>query len=369
MNWALNCQLVKNVLSSLQELAKYHRAQLNIPVLCITGSNGKTTTKELMRCVLSKKYNTLATAGNLNNHIGVPLTLLSVTKDIQFAIVEIGANHVGEISLLCEIAQPDYGLITNIGKAHLGEFGGPENVIKAKSELYQYLKKTKKKIFFNSDNPLLSSLSEDTNRINYNTTFTCSLCEASPFLKIQFEDQIISSQLIGIYNLENVASVICAGKYFGVENEKIKQAIEEYIPSDSRSQILKKGSNTIISDAYNANPDSMRVAIENFSSIKSENKILILGDMLELGDYSAQEHQVILKLIMDNNFERVILIGKNFISAALAINFSAKEKFFFNTSDEFICNIQSIPLLQNNPSFILIKGSHGIRLEKVVKYL
>ncbi|MFH1003888.1 MAG: UDP-N-acetylmuramoyl-tripeptide--D-alanyl-D-alanine ligase [Bacteroidota bacterium] len=361
--------LVKNVLSSLQDLAKYHRKQLNIPILCITGSNGKTTTKDLIQCVLSKKYNILATTGNLNNHIGVPLTLLSIKKNIQVAIIEIGANHIGEISSLCEMAQPDYGLITNIGKAHLGEFGGFENVIKAKSELYQYLKKNKKKIFLNSGNPLLISLSEGIDKINYDTISTCSLQEASPFLKIQFDDQIIFSQLIGTYNLENIASAICVGKYFCVENEKIKQAIEKYIPSNNRSQILKKGNNTIVLDIYNANPVSMRVAIENFSTMNGENKILILGDMLELGNYSANEHQEILKLIMNNNFERVILVGKNFMNAASEIKFSVREKFFFNTSDELVHDIQNIPSLQNKSSFILIKGSRGIKLEKVMEYL
>lgn len=361
--------LVKDVLQTLQHLALHHRSQLKIPILAITGSNGKTTTKELIKNVLSKKYKTLATVGNLNNHIGVPLTILSITDEIEIAIVEMGANHIGEIAMLCEIAKPDFGLITNIGKAHLGEFGNFENVVKGKKELYQFIRNNNGKIFLNSDNELLVSLTTDLEKITYgtkkNSFCQCKMEDSFPFLKIKFNDKIVSSQLFGKYNFENIASTICIGKYFKVENEKIKEAIEEYVPSNNRSQILKTKSNTLLLDAYNANPSSMCAAIENFSEMEGKNKWLILGDMLELGKYEIEEHKNILQLLVEKKFQNIILVGEIFSKAVS----EGKNKFLlFKNSDELANRLKSNSPIKKS-SLILIKGSRGIKLEKVVDYL
>ncbi|TAL58009.1 MAG: UDP-N-acetylmuramoyl-tripeptide--D-alanyl-D-alanine ligase [Bacteroidetes bacterium] len=369
--------LVKDCLASLQELAKYHRSQLKIPFIAITGSNGKTTTKEFVKKILSKKYKVLATAGNLNNHIGVPLTILSITSDIEIAIIEIGANHLGEIAMLCEMAQPDYGIITNIGKAHVGEFGSFEAIVKAKTEMYRFLRQKKGKVFINSADALLLENAADIEQITYGTpTATgaeknfccCQLAEANPFLKIKYDNEVIASHLIGKYNFENLTASICIGKYFGVETKKIKEAIEEYIPSNNRSQMIQTSKNRLVLDAYNANPSSMSAAIENFYEMEGENKWLILGDMLELGDYELQEHKNILQLLIEKKIQNIILVGSVFSKAMSEIKKNSLSPLLFKNSDELVNRLKSEPL-SINPSLILIKGSRGIKLEKAVEYL
>lgn len=371
-----NYILVKDVLASLQELAIHHRQKLKIPFIAITGSNGKTTTKELIKYILSKKYKVLATAGNLNNHIGVPLTILSITSDIEIAVIEMGANHIGEIAMLCEITQPDYGLITNIGKAHLGEFGSFDAVVKAKTELFDFIRNRKGKVFINSENDILMKNVSGIEKITYgsseNNFSLCRFIDANPALKVKYENELISSQLIGKYNFENISAAICIGKYFGLDEKKIKEAIEEYVPSNNRSQVIHSEKNILILDAYNANPSSMRAAIENFYEMKGENKWLILGDMLELGEYEMQEHKNILQLITDKKFQNVILVGELFSKAA------GKEKnnfTLFKNSNELVAQLKSdlpaclqvLPL--KNSSLVLIKGSRGIKLEKIVEFL
>lgn len=360
--------LVEDVLTCLQQLATYHRKQLKSIIIAITGSNGKTTTKELIKKVLEKKYRTLATQGNLNNHIGVPLTLLSITPEIELAIVEMGANHVGEIAMLCNIAQPDYGMITNIGKAHIGEFGSFENIIKAKTELYAYIKSNGKKIFVNAEDALLMKHARGIDQITYGTRSNAycrsELVEVNPFLKIVYENQPIQSRLIGAYNFDNITVAICIGKYFGIGIADIKNAIEEYVPSNNRSQIVKTKSNEIVLDAYNANPSSMMVAIQNFYQMKGDDKWLILGDMLELGQYEVEEHKSIIKLIESKKFKHVILVGNRFDKAVLELgsNFPV-----FKTSDELLNVISHQYRIKD--ALILIKGSRGMKLERVVDFL
>ncbi|HNO71070.1 MAG TPA: UDP-N-acetylmuramoyl-tripeptide--D-alanyl-D-alanine ligase, partial [Bacteroidia bacterium] len=360
--------LVEDVLTCLQQLATYHRKQLKSIIIAITGSNGKTTTKELIKKVLEKKYRTLATQGNLNNHIGVPLTLLSITPEIELAIVEMGANHVGEIAMLCNIAQPDYGMITNIGKAHIGEFGSFENIIQAKTELYAYIKSNGKKIFVNAEDALLMKHARGIDQITYGTRSNAycrsELVEVNPFLKIVYENQPIQSKLIGTYNFDNITLAICIGKYFGIGIADIKNAIEEYVPSNNRSQIVKTKSNEIVLDAYNANPSSMMVAIQNFYQMKGDDKWLILGDMLELGQYEVEEHKSIIKLIESKKFKHVILVGNRFDKAVLELgsNFPV-----FKTSDELLNVISHQYRIKD--ALILIKGSRGMKLERVVDSL
>src|ERR1035437_9483959 len=371
--------LVKDCLATLQALAKYHRESLKdlpacrqVPFIAITGSNGKTTTKELIKSVLGKKYKVLATTGNLNNHIGVPLTVLSITSDIEIAVIEMGANHIGEIAMLCDIAQPDYGLITNIGKAHLGEFGSFDAVVKAKTELYQFIRKKKGKVFVNCENDLLmlhsSGMDKTTYGISEKAFCSCRLSGAEPFLKVTYENELISSQLIGKYNFENVAAAICIGKYFGVDVRKIKEAIETYVPSNNRSQVIKTKINTLILDAYNANPSSMCVAIENFHDMKGENKWLILGDMLELGEYEIGEHKNILQLIAEKKFNNVILVGERFSKTVSEMRINFPNQLLFKNSDQLVNRLKLTPL-SDTPSIILIKGSRGMKLEKAVEFL
>lgn len=368
-----NYILVNDVLETLQELAKYHRLQLKIPVIGITGSNGKTTTKELIAAVLNKKYKTLATHGNLNNHIGVPLTLLSITKEHEMAVIEMGANHIGEIAMLSEIVQPDFGIITNIGKAHLEGFGSPEGVIKAKSELYRYIEKTLGTLFLNKDNSLLNSLASTPKIITYGTDENndCigKLLNLTPFVELEWKarnekkyNEIIKTQIIGKYNFENILAAICIGNYFKVSAADIRDAIEKYIPSNNRSQIITKGTNTILLDAYNANPTSMQAALENFSELKAENKMLILGDMLELGNESKKEHKNIIEELKRRGFTNTILVGKEFTNASKDQNLFLT----FNTSDEAAEYLKD-KNIQNHS--ILIKGSRGIKLEKLTELL
>jgi UDP-N-acetylmuramoyl-tripeptide--D-alanyl-D-alanine ligase len=367
-----NCILVKDCLAALQDLAKYHREQLKCPFIAITGSNGKTTTKELIKSVLSKKYKVLATSGNLNNHIGVPLTILEITPETEIAIIEMGANHIGEIERLCEIAQPDLGLITNIGRAHIGEFGSFEAIAKAKTEMYHFLRKKKGKVFINSANELLMSNAAGMEQITYGSSRKdfchCRLEGSDPYLKVNYENETITSQLIGKYNFENIAAAICIGKYFKVETERIKEAIEEYVPSNNRSQIVKTKKNTLVLDAYNANPSSMKAAIENFYDMTGESKWLILGDMRELGKYEVEEHKTILELIAEKKFKNAVLVGDVFIKAVSESNPGGFTPLLFKNSDELANRLKAEPL-SKVPSLILIKGSRGIKLEKVVEFL
>lgn len=361
--------LVSDVLKTLQDLAKYHRSKLKVPFIAITGSNGKTTTKELIKSILSKKYKVLATAGNLNNHIGVPLTLLSIRPEIEIAVIEMGANHVGEIAFLCRIANPDYGIITNIGWAHIGEFGSFENIVKAKTELYDHIKRKNGKLFVSSDNELLMNKAGEIEKVTYgvseNNYSSCRFAEATPFLKVVFNGDHAVSNLVGKYNMENISAAICIGKYFGVSSKEIKQAIEEYTPSNNRSQVVKTQRNTLVLDAYNANPSSMKAAIENFSEMESSSRWLILGDMLELGTYEQQEHLNILRLIKEKKFQNVILVGEKFSKASAEI--SGLPCTLFRNSDELVKKLQTEIKIHN--SLVLIKGSRAIKLEKAVEFL
>ncbi len=354
-----NAILVGNVLETLQKLANFHRKQLGIPIISLTGSNGKTTTKELINSVLSKKYITSATTGNLNNHIGVPLTLLSMTPKTEIGIVEMGANHLKEIEFLCSIAEPNYGLITNFGKAHLEGFGDFEGVIKAKSELYDFLRWSKGTVFINTDDELQVKKSAGINAIEFNSN-AIKFMEANPFVKVQFKNTIIESNLIGKYNYSNIAVAVAVGNYFGVSETHIKNAIESYVPSNNRSQLIQKGTNKIIMDAYNANPTSMQAALENFAQLKDENKIVFLGDMFELGKDSATEHQKIADLVNSHNFSKVYLIGKAF-SATGAKNAFVSESFESFKNSTNYSNI--------NNATILIKGSRGMALERLLNLL
>lgn len=359
--------LVKDSLIALQELAKYHRTFLELPIIALTGSNGKTTTKELIHAVLSKKYNTLATIGNLNNHIGVPLTLLRFTKETEIGIVEMGANHQKEIEFLCQIAQPDYGYITNFGKAHLEGFGGVEGVIKGKSEMYDYLRGNNKMVFVNVDDSIQNEKSTNIKRFSFslnNSTadVKISTIEANPMVKIIFNNQTVQSHLIGIYNANNINAAITIGNYFKVSDELIKEAIENYIPENNRSQLIQKNGNEIILDAYNANPSSMSAAITNFIQLEKKKKIAILGDMFELGEESLDEHEKIINLLIPETDITTYFIGKDFYANQIQ-----------NTHIKFFENFEQFAkfLNANQPeeSLILIKGSRGMALEKTLELI
>ena len=357
--------LVNDVLETLQKLANWHRKQLKIPVIGITGSNGKTTTKELIHTVLSKKFRCYATEGNLNNHIGVPLTLLRLKKDTEIAIVEMGANHVGEIEQLSKIAEPDYGMITNIGKAHLEGFGSLEGVKKAKGELYDFIRESGGKLFVNGDLDYLVKMSENMDIVTYgkNSKWQISgtIAEHFPFIKIKVNNPEIeiNSHLTGEYNFYNIMAAVCIGHYFEIDNNLIKEAIENYIPANNRSQVIKKGTNTIFLDAYNANPTSMRVAIENFSKVPdTSQRIVILGDMKELGKYSSEEHQKILELLESAGFTLCVLVGKEFKNTA-----NGFEGIFFENVSELS---EWLNKQKFSNSYILIKGSREMQLEKLL---
>jgi UDP-N-acetylmuramoyl-tripeptide--D-alanyl-D-alanine ligase len=354
-----NTILVNNALETLQNLANFHRKQLTIPIIALTGSNGKTTTKELINAVLSKKYETAATAGNLNNHIGVPLTLLSMTPKTEIGIVEMGANHLKEIEFLCSIAEPNYGLITNFGKAHLEGFGDFEGVIKAKSELYDFLRLNKGTVFMNTDDELQVKQSAGINAIEFNNNVV-KFMEANPFVKVQFKNTLIESNLIGKYNYNNIAVAITVGNYFDISETDIKMAIENYIPANNRSQLIQKRTNKIILDAYNANPSSMQAALENFAQLKGENKIVFLGDMFELGKDSRTEHEKIANLATSYNFSKVFLIGKAFSATGAKNAFVSESYESFKNSTNY-SNI--------NNATLLIKGSRGMALERLLDLL
>jgi UDP-N-acetylmuramoyl-tripeptide--D-alanyl-D-alanine ligase len=359
--------LVDDVLKTLQELATFHRKKLNVPIIALTGSNGKTTTKELINSVLSTQFKTTATTGNLNNHIGVPLTLLSITKDIEIGIVEMGANHLKEIEFLCNIALPDYGVITNFGKAHLEGFGSVEGVIKAKSELYDYLKANNKLIFVNqNDTVQLNQVGEYNNVYNFgknNSKVTSAKLKTSqPLVTFEYCGKTIKSHLTGTYNFNNISIVIAIGEYFKIDPENIKIAIENYIPNNNRSQIINKGSNTILMDAYNANPTSMMAALENFKQAEGPNKVLFLGDMFELGKDASIEHQNIVNYIEEHLIARVNLIGSNFYKTIVKKPYIKK----FETFEDLKFELKTTEI---NNATILIKGSRGMALERVLELL
>ncbi len=359
--------LVEDSLKALQELAKYHRQFLKLPIIALTGSNGKTTTKELINVVLSKKFRTIATVGNLNNHIGVPLTLLSFTNDTDIGIVEMGANHQKEIEFLCEIAQPDYGYITNFGKAHLEGFGGVEGVIKGKSEMYTFLQENYKSVFVNLDDEIQNTKTTNFKRITFSQNETTAnvyidSITANPFVKIVTMDVEINSRLIGLYNANNINAAITIGNYFDIPTNDIKTAIESYVPENNRSQLLMKSTNEIILDAYNANPSSMNVALDNFIQLDKDNKMVIIGDMYELGQESLEEHKAIVDFLNDNSSFECHFVGKDFFS-----NKIQNENFHFHkTFDEFAQFLTSIKLENKT---LLIKGSRGMALERTLEYL
>jgi UDP-N-acetylmuramoyl-tripeptide--D-alanyl-D-alanine ligase len=357
--------IVDDTLKALQDLAAYHRQQMKAIVLSITGTNGKTTTKELVSAVLAKKYNIIHTMGNLNNHIGVPLTLLSIKPETEIAVVEMGANHPGEIDFLCRIADPDIGLITNIGKAHLEGFGNFEGVIKTKTELYRHIKAHGKAVFVNQGNPLLWEQSDGQERISYgrHCGAFCPVApgQCNPYLSVVWKKHLIQTQLVGNYNFENVAAAIGVGQYFKVNEDKIVEALEAYTPTNSRSQVIETQHNRIIMDAYNANPTSMRAALINFASICGEQHLLILGDMRELGTASEEEHRNILGLMKELGFKAAFLVGSNFCAYNENPNWTNFAKV------ENLCQyLESHPV---SGKTMLIKGSHSVQLEKVLQFL
>jgi len=361
--------LVNNSIETLQKLANFHRQQFNIPVIGITGTNGKTTTKELINAVIKQKYNTIYTKGNLNNHIGVPITLLNINTKTEIAIIEMGANHKKEIEFLCNIANPNYGIITNIGKAHIKGFGSLKNIIKTKTELYKHIENNNGTIIINNDDKILKQ-----NINNIKNIFTYGIENnnycigrhpvSNPFLELKIIDNNkkinIKTNLVGNYNFYNVLAAYCFGKVFNIESNKIKYALENYKPDNMRSQLKKTKHNTLLIDAYNANPTSMNNAIDNLYKINVKNKVLIIGDMLELGKISENEHKNIINKIIELKFKNVFLVGEIF------------KKINKSNLLDFINTKELINFLEKNPiknSFILIKGSRGIKLEEIIKYL
>ncbi|MGJ3234590.1 UDP-N-acetylmuramoyl-tripeptide--D-alanyl-D-alanine ligase [Marivirga sp.] len=360
--------LVDDALKTLQLLATHHREQLNIPIIGITGSNGKTTSKELIHAVLEKKYNVFATEGNLNNHIGVPLSLLSIKNDHEIAIIEMGANHVGEIASYCKMAQPTHGLITNIGKAHIGEFGGFENIIIGKSELFDFLKKNDGIPFINTQDTVLKNMQK---RFSNAVTFPNEGDDlelrpekGTAFLRYSTEGfSHIDTNLVGQFNYLNVASALCIGKFFKVSMEKAIEATQEYMPENMRSQMIKTDNYTILLDAYNANPDSMELAIKSLGAIENTESVVILGDMFELGESSELEHEKLGELAVDLGISKRYYCGKLIKSASKLDTFGK----YFETKDELIEHLKNKPLKKG--STILIKGSRKNALEEIVPFL
>jgi UDP-N-acetylmuramoyl-tripeptide--D-alanyl-D-alanine ligase len=354
--------VVADVLKALQDLALYHRNFYCTRVLALTGSNGKTTTKELIHNVLKARYNTIATQGNLNNHIGVPLTLLRITPETEIAIIEMGANHQKEIAFLCTLAEPDYGYITNFGKAHLEGFGGVQGVIRGKSEMYDHLKARDKFIFFNADDPIqLEKLDAYPKKAGYSRQKSeyrlIRFLGADPFVNIKIDQTPIRSQLIGAYNFANCCAAILIGEYFEVPVNDIKQAIEGYLPMDNRSQLIKRDKLTIVLDAYNANPSSMKVALANFRDIEGEHKMVFLGDMFELGEDSAAEHQQIAEQAENLGCQEVFLIGEHFFGTTTA---TARKFKTFEALKEYL---HEHPVSEGT---LLIKASRGMALERIL---
>ena len=360
------CIKVDDTLQALQQLAKQYRATFSFPVFALTGSNGKTTTKELITAVLSTQYNTSATKGNLNNHIGVPLTILSVAKDAEFAIIEMGANHQHEIEFLCSIADPQHGLITNIGKAHLDGFGGIEGVKKGKSELFRYVMEHNGTLFANSSEKMLTDVYEGYEKvITYgirDRDNTTGVAAEGKFASVTIDNKIsIASNLAGDYNIPNILAAACVGKFFGISYENIKKAVENYFPDNNRSEYRHIGNNYFILDAYNANPSSVQAALGNFEKIQAETKIVILGDMLELGIYSEAEHRNILQEALQKKFSKVIIVGPKFGKLK-----NAGADQWFATAEEAA---QWLREQNYNEAIILVKGSRKIGLEKIAEQL
>ena len=366
-----NTILVDDCLFELQALASHYRKELKVPVLAITGTNGKTTTKELLATILSKKYKVHYTRGNLNNHIGVPLTILSAPADTEMLIIEMGASHIGEIRTLCLIAKPDYGLITNIGTAHIEGFGSADGVARAKTELYEHLRKVNGIALYNDKDPLLTEkIFKIINRAVpfSDPTGTELLIVTVPSdltLKISItylhQTYIINTNLFGSYNLENIRAAVATGLFLGVEMKDIIEAIEQYTPANNRSQVKRTKINTLICDSYNANPTSMKLAIDSFSAIKADHKIIIIGDMLELGEKSQEEHLKVLKMLQSDIAEKVLLVGPVFYKISAKSGFKAFDKI-----DKLMEFIRGVPLTGNT---ILIKGSRGMGLEKIYDLL
>nr|WP_314498085.1 UDP-N-acetylmuramoyl-tripeptide--D-alanyl-D-alanine ligase [uncultured Chryseobacterium sp.] len=357
-----NIFLVPSTLKFLQDLAVYHRNQLDIPVIGLTGSNGKTTTKELIHAVLSKKYHVQYTHGNLNNHIGVPLTLLSIRKEHEMAVIEMGANHQKEIELLCTIARPDFGYITNFGKAHLEGFGGFEGVIKGKSELYDYLKDNRKTILVNeNDHVQVEKTNDYDSKITFGkrtSDYFFEIFSNEHFVGLDYNDTKILSQLTGDYNFTNLCAAASFGIHFNVETDHIKEAIQNYAPTNMRSQVVRRHDKTLVLDTYNANPSSMKASLHNFFSFEG-TKTVVIGDMLELGDESIPEHIDILKTAHDLGFNQIITVGKNF----KAVNDSSES---FENTAELIAYISVNKIQSEN---VLLKASRGISLEKVIDFI
>lgn len=363
--------LVDDVLTFLQNLAKYHRQQLQIPVIAIVGSNGKTTTKELIHSVLSEKFVTLSTPGNFNNHIGLPLTLLMIKPEHQMAVIEMGANHVGENAFLCEIAEPNFGLITNNGKDHLEGFGSIEGVAKSNSELYYYLLKNSGLAFVNAhDEWLLRMASRLENKKTYAGNFegkekpadyVAFASQLQPNIEFSIQQSLsIASHLSGDYNFDNIMAAVALGLHFGMNEEEIKNGVEKYQPKNNRSQIIKTSKNTVYMDAYNANPSSMELALKNTAQMSNANKVFILGDMFELGAYAEAEHKNIIQLCQDLKLENVMLVGSEFKK------YNTSAYTCFETTQEAKDYLTKSPL---QDSFVFIKGSRGMKLETLVEVL
>ncbi|MDR0543699.1 MAG: UDP-N-acetylmuramoyl-tripeptide--D-alanyl-D-alanine ligase [Dysgonamonadaceae bacterium] len=357
---------VDNVLQTLQDLAACHRRQMSATLIAITGTNGKTTTKELIAAALSSQFPTLYTQGNLNNHIGVPLTLLQLKPEHQFAVIEMGASHPGEIRTLCRIAEPDYGLITNVGKAHLEGFGSFEGVIRTKAELYDFLRERGGTVFAHSDNLILRDLCDSLPIVVYYGTTSDAFIHgqvtaSSPTLALEWNGGSATTNLVGSYNFENVLAAVCVASYFGVEKETIQAAIENYTPTNNRSQQVDTEQNHLIVDAYNANPGSMQAALENFNALEVHPKMLILGEMKELGDYSREEHQKLTDSLSPA-IETVFLVGENYAQCTSLLS----KWLLFPTTDALMAYLQANPVRGYH---ILMKGSRTNRLERIIPYL
>ncbi|MFA6335789.1 MAG: UDP-N-acetylmuramoyl-tripeptide--D-alanyl-D-alanine ligase [Bacteroidales bacterium] len=369
-----NFILTENVLTALQDLARYHRVKLRIPIVGLTGTNGKTTTKELITTVLSVKYRVISTQGNLNNHIGVPLTILKMDQTTQIGVVEMGASSPGEIANLVSISQPDYGLITNVGKAHLLGFGSFEGVKSTKGELYDYLLKTGGTALYNIDNPHLCEMIKNRaplKTIPYGFQYQgCQVLATSsgePFLRMKLcTGEVINTNLIGAYNSDNIMAALAVGDLFGVDTSLAAGAIEKYVPSNNRSQLVRGKENILIVDAYNANPTSMRAALENFKKMERGTSTLVIGDMLELGAESQNEHKAILDIIKDMSIENLLFVGEEFAKASLGDAHCVINARFFKTSLELRDYLIANPITGNT---FLIKGSRGTRLERILDIL
>ncbi|MDR1005852.1 MAG: UDP-N-acetylmuramoyl-tripeptide--D-alanyl-D-alanine ligase [Bacteroidales bacterium] len=360
------CVLVEDSLKALQQLANLHRQNLTIPILGITGTNGKTTTKELILNVISRKYRTQATKGNLNNHIGVPLTLLSITDQTEFAIVEMGANHIGEIAALCEIAMPNYGLITNIGHAHIEGFGSFEGVIKTKCELLDYLKQHNGHAFINSDDPNIVSHADNLNTTTYSSALSADITAKTdptkPYATLIFDNVSLNSNLVFAFNAQNILAAVCIGKYFGLTTAELQKAIAEYHPANHRSQIKKTSSNTLILDCYNANASSVNAVLKAFSAMTEPNKCVFLGAMKELGSESYDTHRKVAEFLTSQDFYKVALVGDEFKECCNQNPFLE----WFSSSSELRNHLLSHPI---SNSTILIKGSRATRMEEIESVL